>query len=621
MQIESGLFDHMVLQRTAANTCHAQLTGSGDRDGTVVAFVTDAEGEPLDDFLNAEVGEIRDGNLTATLQGLPCGGPYEIQLSIATRTGKQLDSVVIRDVLVGDVWLLAGQSNMQGVGLLQDRPQPHDQVRAFYMDDRWDVAEEPVHNMYAAVDAVHEKLCGGALPPKNVHTGVGPGHTFGLALRANRGVPQGLIACAHGGTSMSQWDPGTPDDTGASLYGALLRRYRKNGSSVAGMIWYQGESDAGPGVAEHYTDRMVNLISALRRDTQQPELPVCIVQLSRVVGPAGDRARAWNSIQDQQRLLPRQIDHLLTVPAIDLALDDGIHVSARGMRRLGRRLALAMEHLTNGDSQPPIELAEITVSDDPRGMAIVDARFENVVGGLQAAGRPWGFSIGNDEDKNGVWDVQVEGDTVRIGTNLSSLDAQLEWLGYGKGLNPYCNITDEADRSLPVFGPVRIGQARAITDAVRSFRISPLQPPPQGIDTLSPPADNTSQWESRTFPADYAHRLPELADQPDLRALGWYATTIDCPETMPLTLLLGYDGPVKVWLDGEVAYIDPEGLPPCNPVKAFISLHASAGKHQLLIALANCRPHAFGIYLRLERRDISPEQAEAGDILLPTFDT
>ena len=53
-------------------------------------------------------------------------------------------------------------------------------------------------------------------------------------------VPQGVICCAHGGTSMDQWSPEGRDLGGdESLYGAMYRRFVHNGSRVKGMFWYQ----------------------------------------------------------------------------------------------------------------------------------------------------------------------------------------------------------------------------------------------------------------------------------------------------------------------------------------------------------------------------------------------
>ena len=129
---------------------------------------------------------------------------------------------------------------MQGCGLLKDKLKAHPMVRAFYMNDRWAPALDPIHDMWDCVDQVHIDYCGGVRPEKSTVIGVGPGVAFGQRMFALTGVPQGVLACAHGGTSMEQWDPKLKKLGSKSLYGAMMRRFRKNGSRVAGLVWYQG---------------------------------------------------------------------------------------------------------------------------------------------------------------------------------------------------------------------------------------------------------------------------------------------------------------------------------------------------------------------------------------------
>jgi len=61
----------------------------------------------------------------------------------------------------------------------------------------------------------------------------------------------------HGGTSMAQWSPPLRNKGGASLYGAMMRRYEKLGQPIAGLLWYQGESDANREAASVYTQKMI----------------------------------------------------------------------------------------------------------------------------------------------------------------------------------------------------------------------------------------------------------------------------------------------------------------------------------------------------------------------------
>src|SRR5262249_53751285 len=154
-------------------------------------------------------------------------------------------------------------SNMQGAGRSKDRAIPQEDVRAFYMGDTWAIAEDPIHQLDFAVDSFHNGGNRSAKPAENKN-GCGPAVAFAQGMAQHTGVPQGIIVSAHGGTSMAQWDPDLKSKGGASLYGANLRRCVKNGGKVAGMIWYQGESDANPQASPSYTKNMIKLIGELR---------------------------------------------------------------------------------------------------------------------------------------------------------------------------------------------------------------------------------------------------------------------------------------------------------------------------------------------------------------------
>ena len=118
-------------------------------------------------------------------------------------------------------------------------------VRAFYMDDHWDIAQDPLHTYGQCVDEVHRLLSPGPSPWPRPLEGVGPAISFGQEMWRRTGVPQGLIACGHGGSSLDQWSPELKSTGSKSLYGATLRRVAKNSGRVAGILWYQGENEAG----------------------------------------------------------------------------------------------------------------------------------------------------------------------------------------------------------------------------------------------------------------------------------------------------------------------------------------------------------------------------------------
>ncbi len=452
MQVETSIFNNCVLQRNGSNVSEAFISGTTNAVGAVVVQVSRG-GRVLAGFRGKQVGQAKNGRFEGWVTGVPVGGPYRIEMRVLDAAGKIADHAAVTNVLVGDVWLLAGQSNMEGVARRSNALPTHPMVRAFFMDDHWGVARDPLHALWAAVDKVHAII---GCPTLKKDRYVGPGMAFAQEMWRLTRVPQGLIAAAHGGTSMEQWNPARKDEGTNSLYGAALRRIQKNGGRIAGVAWYQGESDCGAQQVDLYTSRMRELVAALRHDCNHALLPFVAVQISRVVETD---VNGWNIIREQQRQLPQSIDHLALVPAIDLTLDDAIHIGGSDINRLGRRMAQAMGNL-RGDKKAhraPIRLKSIEIGQiEDNGAVEVVAAFADVVGKLVASGRPVGFTVVNDQRAVNVVDVKLQGSKARILTRLTFQEAAGAAIYYGYGCNPVCNITDEADRSIPAFGPLRL---------------------------------------------------------------------------------------------------------------------------------------------------------------------
>jgi len=335
MKIESGLVSGQVLQRLGAKGATVILAGTSAADGSLHATISKGK-VALKGWKKRAVGKIARGKFSAKLDAIPVGGPYTLRLESGAHHAD------IASFFVGDVWILAGQSNMEGVGDMTAPAPPHPLIRSFSMRREWRLATDPLHLIAESPDSCHAAV---QCSPKNGEKirrdavkGVGVGIFFAHEmLERSGGVPQGLICTAHGGTSMQQWSPDRKRLGGESLYASMLTSVRANGQPVAGLLWYQGESDANTADAAEYTKRMKQLVAASRRDLHQPRLPWIIVQIARHIST--DPGVAWNSIQEQQRLLPEKISHFETIPAVDLPLDDGIHISAVGYPRLATRMA------------------------------------------------------------------------------------------------------------------------------------------------------------------------------------------------------------------------------------------------------------------------------------------
>ena len=387
-----------------------------------------------------------DGKARVTLDSgetvdLPVGGPYEVGGA--------------KHVLVGDLWVLAGQSNMEGVANLEDSETPHPLVHSFQSREQWAPAEEPLHWLGESPRPIHHAIWGLPMPetiaPRDPSRlkGAGLGLTFAKTLAEPTGVPIGLIPAAHGGTSMQQWEPARKNQGGDSLYGATLARVQAVGGKVAGILWYQGESDANPADALLYEQRMTELVQCFRADFGQPDLPFYYVQLGGfVTDPDPSLVRAWNSVRETQRLWQNTLPYVAAVSAVDLGLDDLIHIDTAGLKTLGRRLAA----VAAGQLAPALKAMTYDAAAHE-----IRVSFDNVQGRLTAPGRPAGFSLRDAEGAEIplIYKAVLDGSTALLHLNEEPSPLGLH-LWYGYGLYPYCNITDTSGAAIPAFGPLAV---------------------------------------------------------------------------------------------------------------------------------------------------------------------
>lgn len=456
MSVTSGLVNFQVVQcddsGLAVVACEGSCTGSGAVRGRVLK-----DGAPVLDW--KEAGMAVNGAWEASLDGVPVGGPYVIEWM----TGE--DTCIVNEVLVGDLWVLGGQSNMQGVGNMVDVEPPDPQIHMLAMNNEWRIAAEPLHILAESPDPVHSKpkdenerkaAIEGA---KNGPKGAGLGLPFAKEMLRRTGRPVGLVCVAHGGTSMDQWNPALKDQGGESLYGSMMEHFALAGGKVRGMLWYQGESDANPDAGPLFKQKFVDFVAAVRKDFNNPDMPFYYVQIGRFVNPA-PASRPWNLVQQSQLDCEALIPNSALVPSIDLALDDLIHAGTPGLKTLGKRLANLAEHdLFGGKVVRGPRPAGLSRQDTPYGKQIL-VKFTDVNGSLIAPGRPAGFVITSGPDGSPVPSI------LNQEISKDAPDTVVLWfwgdlpenaqLWYGWGFDPYCNIVDEAGMAVPVFGPVPI---------------------------------------------------------------------------------------------------------------------------------------------------------------------
>ncbi len=444
MKIIEGLYSGMVMQREE-NFCNIRFMVSAV--GALTVSLGKAEEISVDD-------EIRYFRLT----DIPVGGPYTLELS------DQEETIAFENIYVGDVWLLAGQSNMAGVGAYSDiagEYTPIPQIRYFENDDaRWLEAEPRVHRQEHSPEPYMNRFLPYNPNPGYVENAVGPGYFFAEEMYRRTGVPQGLIPCALGGSSLSMWNP---DDMGEerNLYHISIHRFQLSGSHIRGIFWYQGCSDCNAQDAEKFTQRMVRLIECYRRDTGNPKLPFVQVQISKFTFTDIGEDANWSRIREMQRTLGEQVPCLDTVATTTAVFQDCIHLHAKYQKQLGIRAAESMFHLCfdpmGTRSLPAPALADIWI-DRSFGYAIA-VRFKNLHGGLAAQGEPWGFSLStvpDNIDRRLILRIDLFEDTAYLHCELPAEEVDQVYLSYFFGNGTYSNITDGAGRPIPAFGPLRL---------------------------------------------------------------------------------------------------------------------------------------------------------------------
>lgn len=446
-----GIMNGMVMQRNHNNV--ADITISSDTKISSVKYQGEISGEAYIEHV---------GNGEYKISGIPMGGPYTVSV----------DGETFTDIYVGDLWILAGQSNMQGVGWLTDEDwndKGNPEIRALYMQDYWAPAVDPLHLMWRAKDKIHIDICKGWDLPKNDREllgGVGPGVSFARKMyELQDGVPQGLLCCAHGGTGLDQWSPDLKEQgTDKSLYAAMLRRFKANGSNVKGMFWYQGCYEGFiKGAGDTFAEKMKKFMDAVHSDIGN--IPTVQVQIARVVHPELEgMVESWVKIREAQRIMDETIDNLYTISAINKPTDDIIHLSRSAQNKLGGQAAEAMYYAIYGTDQKgfiaPPQFESIKAYEHPRfKKMIIEVKFKNLYGSLTSLGRVSGFSVTHNKyapDYDTVIGVELKGDTAIIRTDLLKENIEGAYLYYGFGLNPYCNITDQRNREMLCFGPIRI---------------------------------------------------------------------------------------------------------------------------------------------------------------------
>lgn len=258
---------------------------------------------------------------------IPAGGPYRIEGGLDTRSVTGLRWMfrgdVRRHVGVGDLFVMAGQSNASGFAKDMAYDPPQMGVHLFRNCSRWDIAAHPVNEATGAGDVANLEMG---------NPGVSPYLSFGKHFSRLSGRPVGLIATAQGGQPISRWEK----STGGALFDRMLQQIAACGGKVAGILWYQGCSDTQKEQAERYLEKFRCLVE----DTRQAlgyQVPFFTFQINR--STEDDGGDGWALVREAQRRAARELPGVTVLSTLHCGLSDSIHNDAVSNVMLGEKLA------------------------------------------------------------------------------------------------------------------------------------------------------------------------------------------------------------------------------------------------------------------------------------------
>lgn len=453
--------DHMLLQRDMP----VRIFGKADPGEPVsVAF----RGQTVQTTTDAI------GRWEAWLQPLTPGPAAEMTI-------RGTNTITIADVLVGDVWIGSGQSNMQWTVQRSDHADAEiasatfPQIRLFY------VPRKPSAVPVEDVDAKWV-VCS----PESVAEFSAVLYFFGRQMHKDLKIPMGLIHTSWGGTPIASWISGPSlvgnfrlepfltfwenairqYPTNSARYEQSLKKWEASGSqgarpappfgpghhhepttlyngmigplvkyTIKGALWYQGETEAGRAQGHIYGDAMMTLVQDWRSAFGQGDFPFYWVQLANY-GNAVKNGH-WMRVQEGQ-VKATALRNTGVAIINDIGNPTDIHPTNK--QEVGRRLAMLAQH--RGASpmyrQFTREGNAIRVWFDNAGKALT-TRGEGAVTGFQIAGPDGKYLDATAE---------IQGATVRVSCPEVPNPQSVR---YAWDYNPTANLANAAGLPAPLF--------------------------------------------------------------------------------------------------------------------------------------------------------------------------
>ena len=327
--------DGMVMQRET----NANLWGTAKGSATV-SITTSWDGKTY----SVKAG--KDGKWKTSVPTPKAGGPYRITLSDGEET-------VLDNILIGELWLCSGQSNME-MPMKGFKNQPVENAVEDILhsaDSKLRLFTVKRNSRFAPVDTVSGHWSEAA--PASVREFSATAYHFGRELRRMLGVPVGLIVTSWGGSACEAWMkadwlkafpdakiPATEADvksknrTPTVLYNGML--HPLIGITMRGVIWYQGEDNVPR--YKTYANMLTTMVRGWRAEWGQGDFPFYYCQIAPYDYSLIDWTTNSALLREQQSKAELMIPKAGMAVLMDAGLEYGIH--PRKKHLAGLRLAL-----------------------------------------------------------------------------------------------------------------------------------------------------------------------------------------------------------------------------------------------------------------------------------------
>ena len=359
-------------------------------------------------------------------------GALKPQKEATTLTVKGNNTIVINDVVIGEVWLGSGQSNM-AMTLNRTKDFEQEKAAANFPPIRMFREESPKADEPQYDGAGQWVLCS----PETVPAFSAVLYYFGREVHRELGVPVGLINSSVGGTPIESWiapdvqraSPalkGFFEDLGKTAEAANAAKKGKkqkaaaapnigglfNGKiaplipyAIRGLLWYQGEANSTPAKAPYYEAQLKLLVTDWRARWGW-EVPFAWAQLPNFKG----EGRNWPIVREamlKTLALPR------TGMAINIDIGEENDIHPKNKQEVGRRLSLWALGTVYGKKVPATS-GPLPAGHEVRGKEIV-LKFKHTDGGLVAKGGVLqGFMIAGEDKEWKPAQARIVGNTVAV---------------------------------------------------------------------------------------------------------------------------------------------------------------------------------------------------------------